>query len=172
MRDQLISLYYKRTPKAELILFCRKNKCWTVLKELCFNRDKLVSWRSAWLLNELSPTELQTMNFDCKLLIRHARWNDTSVQREVFKLMGKLEVPEADSSGYLDWAVETWLAVENPSSLRIVALRRMIEMGKNYPDLNREIAEMGGLQFTKSLSPGIRAQAIELFHQLELPEER
>lgn len=167
MKSELIDLFYQRKPKEVLLNYCRKNNCWDCLSELCMGEDGFVSWRSAWLLAELSTTELDKMPLQVDRLIIHARTNNPSVQREFFKLIEKLDLPEEEQSAYFDWAVEAWLKIDNPPSTRIAALKAMVRMSRLHPELNREILQMGNRQYLESLSPGIRAQAERIFQNLE-----
>ena len=166
MEDELIKRINRRDSKAVLLHFCEVNDCWKVLKHLCFHDSDLVSWRSAWLLTELPKEDLQMLGLDVKALIDHAAGKSPSVQREVLKLLEKLFIPQDAMSSYFDWAIRAWLDISTPSGLRITALRSMVRVGKHYPELNREITEMGDEKFLDSLSPGIQAQAVKIFQNL------
>jgi hypothetical protein len=166
MENELIERIKIRDSKAELLHFCEENDCWRVLKRLCFHNSDLISWRSAWLLSELPKKDLEMLGFDVQAMIDHATKKSPSVQREAFKLLEKLSISQDAMSSYFDWAVRAWLDIANPSGLRITALRAMVRVGKYYPELNREVNEMGDDKFLESLSPGIQAQAVKIFQKL------
>ena len=167
MNDHIIELMFQHKTKAELLKFCRVKNCWESLANLCLHSDDMISWRSAWLLVELSPAKLNALTIDIRALIRHARRRNASVQREFFKLLEKLDLPIAQRGEYYNWAVDAWLQRNNPSSTRITALRAMIRMSELYPELKQEIIQMGSRDLLESLSPGIKVQANRIFQNLE-----
>lgn len=167
MQSELTKIILAKKSKEESLRFCEENNAWKDLSSLCLSENYQVSWRATWLLGYLSSEELHGLSVDISALLRHAQEKGHSLQREVFKLLEKLPIPEEELSLYFDWAERLWMDRGMQSSVRITALRAMARVAIMYPDLKGEILALGSSVYLESLSSGIQKQARAIFQSLD-----
>jgi hypothetical protein len=163
MNSELVQMLSQRRPKNALLEYCTHWNCWEDLVPIAFCDDKNLAWRAIWLLTFLSEKELAELEINPLELMHKARKQGGSFQREVFKLLEKLSLTEEFYGYYMEWAIEEWCQLKNPSSVRIAALRAMVRVGQHYPELLPEIKELGHKEWLEGLSPAIGQQAQKIF---------
>lgn len=168
MNSELIGMLSQRRPKETLIEFCSDSNCWEDLVPIVFHQDKNLTWRAVWLLTFLSEKELAELEINPFELMQKARTQGGSFQREVFKLLEKIPLTEEVYGYYMEWAIEVWCQLKNPSSVRIAALRAMVRVGRHYPELLSEIKELGHKEWLEGLSPAIGQQAQKIFKGIKI----
>lgn len=166
MHPELTKLILQRKPKSDLLAYLKKTNGWKDLTELLYAEDHDLAWRSTWLLNQLSPNDLKKFHLNVEALIHQAQARGHSQQRECFKLLEKLVIPEDYLSLYFDWAEQVWMDISLQSSVRISALRALERVTIIYPDLKGELEALSSQELLEPLSPGIRKQAQKIFQSL------
>lgn len=162
----VVKLINSKRPKQELWAYCESEALWPELLELVFGPDPYLAWRSLWLLADLPAEKLTEWTEALQALIDIAPKKQASFQREAFKVLAKISVKEEHQSAYLDWAEVSWLDLHLISSVRIMALRALERLCRQYPALKSEVLSLNRPELLESLSPGIQQQAKKIFHSL------
>lgn len=152
----------------QLIEYAHKHNAWPELRKLALQKeDDDLAWRAMWLLNHLSPKRKAQLIEKPLEFLERGPLGSESYQREAFRVLIDLAIDEDDLSTYFNWAQEAWIQLDHKASLRIHALRAMERVAKLYPELNQEIIALSDSEYTESLSPGIRNQALAIFQSLD-----
>ena len=124
--------------------------------KISLENDIRLSWRATWVLFHSIENNDKRIQPYIKDYIEAVKNKKDGHQRELLKLLDKMEIPE-DIEGYLfDVCVSIWEQVNKISSVRITALRIIFGIAKKYPELNNEIEFFTHKRFIDTLSPGIK----------------
>lgn len=167
MHNKLTKIILAKRPKEESLQYCRSHNAWQELASLSLHPDYNLAWRATWLLSHLSAQELKGLDLNIAQLIKQAKSQGHSLQRETLKLLAKLSIPEERLSAYFDWAEAIWVDIKMQSSVRIAALKAMARVAAAYPELKSEIIALSDQELLSPLSPGISRQARAIFQSLD-----
>ncbi|MBI9069133.1 MAG: hypothetical protein JEZ09_17690 [Salinivirgaceae bacterium] len=128
--------------------------------ELAISEKQPYSWRAAWLLYScIEENDLRIKKHIGKIINSLANKKDGH-QRELLKILLKMEVNE-DHEGYMfDVCVSIWEQIDKSPSVRYTAFMFIKKVAQKHPDLLNEISFLTQDQYLETLSPGIK-NAIE-----------
>lgn len=127
------------------------------------------AWRAAWLLHGcMAHNDTRIRPFIAQMIGVLPEKRDGH-QRELLKILSKMEIPE-DLEGLLfDHCVRLWEGIQKRPSIRYTAFCTMLKLMKKYPDLYQEVAYYAQSYYLESLSPGIRNSVMRMTKELERP---
>lgn len=125
------------------------------------------SWRAAWIINHstnknderLQPFVVQ---FTSILLTK-----EDGHQREILKILLKMEIPEDLEGVLFDKSVTIWEDVAKSPSVRMIAFKVIVKIATHYPEMKNEISFLVQDHYLDSLSPGIKNSMLREAKKLE-----
>ena len=157
MKNRLENKLIKHFIKEELVLFINSDS--EIFKEaidLALSDNQPQAWRSAWLLGHCMQKNDQRLRNQVKAIIEIIENKKDGHQRELLKILEKMEIDENQEGTLFNICMNIWEAINKSSSVRIVAFRLLIKIVKKYPELNKEIEFLSQRHYINTLSPGIR----------------
>ncbi len=134
----------------------KKPECFDDAIKLALENDEILSWRATWLLNQTAVKNDKRLNTYTKKLIESVNGKRDGHQRELLKLIQKMDIDE-EIEGYLfDICMTIWEDVDKIPSVRITAFRIIVDTAKKYPELINEIEFLAQEHFAETLSYGIK----------------
>jgi hypothetical protein len=114
------------------------------------------SWRAAWLLWSCVVDNDLRVRAHIKNIINSITTKQDGHQRELLKILLKMELDE-ESEGFLfDVCATIWEKINKRPSVRFTAFLVILKIAKKYPDLYVEINALTQDQYLDTLSPGIK----------------
>jgi hypothetical protein len=125
--------------------------------DLALQNLPLVSWRAAWVLFHTMEENDARLHPFLPELISAISGKPDGHQRELLRIIEKLDIPEEHEGPLFDICMTIWEQVGKIPSVRVFAFRIILRIAKKYPELKSEIAFITQQQYTETLSPGIKA---------------
>lgn len=123
---------------------------------LAVHPEEKIAWRAAWLLYHAMTDYDPRLLPHRELFVAALPGKDDGHQRELLKIIERLD-PDEDLLGELfDICVNIWKQVGKSPSVRIVAFRVLYPIAQGYPELMGELDFLLQEHYTQSLSPGIK----------------
>ncbi len=125
------------------------------------------NWRAAWLITNCMEDNDERIKPHLDKLVSAVSDKEDGHQRELLKILLRMELKEDHESFLFDHCVMLWESVKRTHSVRYIAFRMMVKVAEHYPELKREILELTQPQYVNSLSPGIRNSIQKMIRALE-----
>lgn len=113
-------------------------------------------WRSAWLVYHNMHHNDQRIQPLVLKLIQSLSRKKSGHQRELLKIVSKMEIDEEHEGVLFDACLTIWEDLSRQSSLRVTAFRQLLRIAWNHPELKGELKHFVGDEYTALLSPGIK----------------
>jgi hypothetical protein len=124
------------------------------------------SWRAAWLLwSCMEENDKRIQKYIKKIADSLVTKND-SHQRELLKILLKMELKDDLESKLFDHCMNIWENINKAPAVRINALKFIVKIAKNYPELAKEITFLTEDHYLESLSPGAKHSVSKLMRKL------
>jgi len=134
--------------------------------ELAISDKQPYAWRAAQLVWKfVLPKSPQIQKYINKIIAYLSRAVDNQ-KRQLFKILMTVDLPSDKTGKLLDESIVCWKDISKVPSLRVVALRMIIKIGKMYPDLTDEILLLNQELYSTSLSPGARRSVQRIFGEM------
>lgn len=169
MAQKDFEFYFKSfRKKAQLIEeFERNNSLFSLALDDALTEESAKAWRALWFINQIvSPALAEELYKVYDRLIIRLENEDPSLQRELLKLLQKLDLAEKWESYLFNQSQKIWEKLSNIPSTRVQALYCMLKIAGIYPELKTEIALYNESSYLEDLSPGIKRQVHRLFQKL------
>lgn len=124
--------------------------------ELALGNNQPVSWRAAWVLNHALSKGNPIIKLHEAKILETLPHREAGHQRELMKLLEKIEMDEELEGVLFDHCVTIWESVEKQPSVRVVAFRIISQIAMKYPEMKNEIEFLTQDHYTEGLSPGIK----------------
>jgi hypothetical protein len=134
--------------------------------QLAFQSKAPVSWRAAWVLNHATQKNDARIKAHEAHLIEILPTKEDGHQRELLKLLEKIEINEDLEGVLFDKCVTIWEAVEKSPSVRVVAFRVLAKVAKKYSEMKNELEFLTQDHYVDSLSPGIKRSLKKVYASL------
>ena len=122
---------------------------------LALRNDK-VSWIHAWQINHVKKTELIKIQKQVDKIISAIDGKNDGHQRELLKVLLKLNLTDDQLSLLWDICLRIWLDIQKQSSVRISAYKILVNTAKKFKPLSDELVRLTEEKHITSLSNGIR----------------
>lgn len=120
--------------------------------------DKLpFAWRAAFILTTVMKKNDKRISNRTDEMINAIDGKPDGHQRELLKILLKLEFIEEQESLLIDKCIDIWKDIEAKPALRFYALRMLMNITEKYPELESEIRLLTTDMYMDSLSQGIRS---------------
>ena len=124
--------------------------------QLAINSESPISWRAAWILNHAVTNNDSRIKAHEAAIINILPIKKDGHQRELLKLIQKIEVSENLEGKLFDTSVSLWEAIEKSPSLRMTAFKILVKIVTKYPEMKNEISFLLQNHYLDNLSPGIK----------------
>lgn len=134
--------------------------------ELAIAEKQPYSWRAAWLLWSCMDENDPRIQKYIKRIVDTLKTKDDSHQRELLKILLKMEIEEKYESILFDYCMDIWEKINKTPSVRVNALKFIIKIARRHPELAQEITFLTEEQYLESLSPGAKNSVSKLMRGL------
>jgi len=126
------------------------------IMELALQNHIPASWRAAFICHhQTSPNDPLLLPFLSRIIDAIPSKKDGH-QRELLRLLLKMDINEDLEGKLFDVCVTIWESVEKSPSVRIIAFRIIVRIGLKHPEMKNEISFLTQSHYIESLSPGIK----------------
>jgi hypothetical protein len=126
------------------------------LIELSLSDKQPFAWRAAFILSSVMKKNDKRVSKKIDKAIEVIDGKPDGHQRELLKILLKLELAEEQEAKLVDICIALWKNIEAKPALRFYALRMLMNIAEKYPDLENEIRLLTTDMYMDSLSQGIR----------------
>lgn len=134
--------------------------------KLALENEENLSWRAAWLVAGIMKENDQRVKPYIQKIITVLPDRNDGHQRELLKILLKMELDEDFESLLFDISVTLWEQVRKQSSVRYYAFQGMMKVVEKYPELKNEILSLAQPHFVNTLSPGVRKGVLKGINEL------
>lgn len=153
--------------KKELVLFVNKNTDnFTFAMKIALSEEQPYAWRAVWIINHATKNRDPRLTKYLNLIIKNLQEKQDGHQRELLKLVEKIEIEEENEGYIFDLCMTIWGDVDKIPSVRIIALKLIIKIVKKYPELMNEIKFITQEHYLETLSPGIKKSMIKMMREI------
>ncbi len=131
--------------------------------------DQPYSWRAAWLLFDCMEESDPRITRYIPKMIRALPDRADGHQRELLKILLRMELRETEESRLFDVCLSLWEAIHKSPSVRLTAFKFILKMAKKYPELANELAGLTQEWFLDTLAPGVRKSISRMVAASRLP---
>lgn len=125
------------------------------------------SWRSAWLLWSVMIENDSRIQKYIDLIISSLSGKKDGHQRELLKILSKMELNEDQEGLVFDFCVNMWKDIYKQPTVRFTALKMIVGITKEYPDLFSEVTLLTQGQYLSTLSPAVKKAVPKLLKELK-----
>ena len=143
--------------KEDMISFLNSHpECFDEAINLAITENQPFSWRSAWLLWGVLKENDIRIRPHIKSIISSIKNKKDGHQRELIKILSKMDLNEKEEGYIFDICVTLWEKIRSAPSVRYNALLMILKIADKHPELKCEIAYLLQNHYLESLSPGIK----------------
>lgn len=135
--------------------------------KLALSQEQPLCWRAAWMVGGYMKKNDPRIDPYIPKIIDLLPDLDDGHQRELIKILLKMDLEEEQESRLYDFSATLWEQVQKKPSVRFFAFRCMIRFAEKYPELNHEILVLAQPRYINSLSPGIRSSILKSIRKIE-----
>ncbi|HHH52717.1 MAG TPA: hypothetical protein ENK91_03595 [Bacteroidetes bacterium] len=126
------------------------------LISLSLGHNKPFNWRAAWLINHIIKTNDSRIRKYTDSFIDTIDDKNDGHQREILKILFLMKLDEEQEGKLFNKCMDIWEKIGKSSSVRIKAFEFLMKTASKYPELKNELKYLTNVEYTKSLSPGIK----------------
>ncbi|MCG8698563.1 MAG: hypothetical protein MI922_10955 [Bacteroidales bacterium] len=130
--------------------------CFEEAAEMAISEREPFCWRATWLLHSCANDNDSRLQSYVDQFIDAIRGKRDGHQRELLKLLLRMNLNEDQEGRLFDLCVEIWEKINYRPSVRATAFNFIVATVKKYPDLKSEIEYFTQDQYLETLSPGIK----------------
>ena len=130
------------------------------------------SWRAAYLIWDCMEANDPRVRKHIKKIIDVLLSKNDGHQRELMKILMKLDLPKKYEGFLFDTCVNIWKEINKQPSVRHTAFRFLIQIVKKYPELVNEIDILLQNQYLTTLSPGVRKSIFKMVKKCSMFDGR
>jgi hypothetical protein len=134
--------------------------------ELAVGDKQPYSWRAAWLLWSCMEENDKGVEKYIAKIVDTLKTKDDSHQRELLKILLKMDLSEKYESILFDHCMDIWEGINKPPAVRVNALKFIVKIAKKHPDLANEISFLTEDHYLESLSSGAKHSVSKLMGEL------
>ena len=133
--------------------------------ELAVGDKQPYSWRAAWLLWSCMEDNDPRIQKHIPRIISSLPSKQDGHQRELIKILFRMELPEKHEGVLFDLCMNLWEQVSKTPSVRHNALRMIIRIASKYPELHNDIGFITQEHYLQPLSPGVRRSVYRMIRE-------
>jgi hypothetical protein len=139
--------------------------------ELAVSDKQPYAWRAAWLLWSCMEENDRRIKGYVNSIIDSLNTKNDNHQRELLKILLQMEFSEEIEGFIFDECSAIWEKVNKRPSVRLTALKIIIKIAKNHPELMHDIGFLLQSQYMESLSPAVRKAVSKMVKASNFTEE-
>ena len=128
------------------------------------NKDKL-AWRSAWMLSDYLEKNDRRIKPYLKKIIKAVEGKPDGQQRELLKLIQLMKLDDEGEGMVYDLCTGLWKEIRKSPSVRINALKCLLDILKRHPELKEEIQFLCGSEYLEALSAGAKRSVQRMLNE-------
>jgi hypothetical protein len=157
MKESLEVILTSRLSKENMKTFINNNpEEFKKAIDLSVSDDQNLGWRAAWMVQSVMEKNDTRIMKNIRKLIRAIENKRDGHQRELLKIIRKINVNDNDEGYLLDQCVLIWSNINKSSSVRITAFTIIADLVKKYPELINEVEPLSEKHYYQNLSAGIK----------------
>ena len=133
---------------------------------LAISDNQPYSWRAAYVLWSVIDENDKRVQKYIKKIVQAVKNKSDGHQRELLKILLMMDLDEKYEGVLFDLCSDIWEQIEKAPSVRINALKMIINIAKKHPELYKEISFLMQDHYMESLSPGARHSAKRIMNEL------
>lgn len=166
MSETLRSVLIRRR-KSEMVEFMNNHPgSFDQAIKLALENEENLSWRATWLVAGIMKKNDPRVKPFIQKIINVLPDREDGHQRELLKILLKMELDEDFESLLFDISVTLWEQVRKQSSVRYYAFQGMMKVVEKYPELKNEVLSLAQPHFVNTLSPGVRKGIYKKLNEL------
>lgn len=126
------------------------------LLDLLLNAENPLAWRAGWLLFDCTPPNDPLILPKIDHIIDILPQKMQSQQRELLKLLFKMDLTEHQMGRVFNIASSFWLNPKKQPSVRMYSFRWMLKIAEVHKELLPEVLLLAESPQTQNLSPGVK----------------
>ena len=123
---------------------------------LALSNEQPYAWRAAWLLFDCMEENDVRVRKHINHLIKTIPDRADGHQRELLKILLRMELSEAQESRVFDVCMTLWENIGGSPSNRITAFKFIVKTAEKYPELQNELTALTQDWYLDTLSPGVK----------------
>lgn len=167
MSPELKSILLQRE-KTQMVHFLKTNpQYFDEAVKVGITQEQPFCWRAAWMVGGvMKKNDSRLASYLSEIIARLPDFEDGH-QRELLKILLKMELTEEQESLLFDLSATLWEQVLKKPSVRHFAFRCMMKVAEKYPELENEILLLAQPHYVNPLSPGIRNSVLKTVSKLK-----
>lgn len=134
---------------------------------LAFSERQPLCWRASWIVGGFIADNDSRVKPHVPKIIDLLPGLEDGHQRELLKILLKMDLEEEHESLLFDLSVDLWEQIRKKPSVRFFAFKCMVKVAEKYPELTNEILILAQPHYINPLSPGIRNSLLKAVKKLE-----
>ena len=157
-----------RRKKVEMVHFLNNQpEYFNAAIQLALSKEPSLCWRAAWLVGGIIKKNDSRIKPHIHTIIEVLPSMEDGHQRELLKILLKMDLTEDFESLLFDLSVDLWEQVRKKPSVRSFAFKGMVKIAEKYPELKHEILLLSQPHYVNPLSPGIRKSILKTLKSFE-----
>lgn len=124
------------------------------------------AWRSAWLLWSCMEENDNRLQKYVGAIVKALKDKADGHQRELLKILYQMKLKEKYEGILFDHCITIWEQITKSPSVRFNALKFIIKIAKQHPELSNEISFLTQDHYMESLSPGVKKSVSIMMKEL------
>ncbi len=153
--------------KNEMISFMKSHpEAFDEAIQLAITDNQPYSWRAAWLLWSCIEENDKRIQKHINKIVNAVKSKNDSHQRELLKILLMMELNEKYEGLLFDLCMNIWEQISKAPAVRVNALKLIIKIANQHPELVKEISFLAQDHYLNSLSPGARHSVSKLMNEI------
>ena len=166
--ETIIEHLLTNTYKDEMISYIAMHpEAFDEVIKLAISEKPPYSWRAAWVLWSIMEENDKRVQIHIKSIIDSISTKKDNQQRELFKVLHKMELNEEYAGQVFIICVDVWEKIHKKPSVRMNALHLMVKIAQKYPELSNEIELLTQDQYLDSMSQAVYKSITKLKKRLD-----
>jgi hypothetical protein len=166
LKSKLISSY-----KEEMIAFLNSQpEYFNEAIELAISDDQPFAWRSAFYLSSCMENNDARVNKYIKPILACIKSKNDGHQRELLKILYRMKLNDKSEGMVFDVCIRLWEQISKDPSVRITALKFIIKIAQQHPELLNEITPLMQDHYLELLSPGVKKSVNRMIKEIIEPD--
>ena len=164
LENKLMTLY-----KDEMISFLKSHpEYFDEAIQLAISDKQPYSWRSAFLVWGVIEKNDKRVQKHIESIVNCIKEKEDGHQRELLKILYKMKIDEKYEGQIFDVCMNLWEQISKEPSVRMTALKFIIKIAKEHPELLEEIDFLTQDQYLESLFPGVKRSIEKMMKEVTL----
>jgi hypothetical protein len=152
LKSKLISSY-----KEEMVAFLKSQpEYFNEAVKLAISDDQPFAWRSAFVLSSCMEDNDTRVKKFIKPILTSIKTKNDGHQREMLKILYRMKLSDKEEGMVFDVCIRLWEQINKDPSVRMTALKFILKIAKQHPELLNEIRPLIQDQYLTLLSPGVK----------------